>query len=129
MAKVLGAKVVKPSEVDPKKLSKYDLIGFGSGVYFMQFHRTLSNFINTLPSMSKRAFIFSTAGSSRMHIKCHADLKKKLEERGFTIVADFSCPGYDTFGPLQIFGGLNKGRPNKDDLENASKFAKDLLRK
>jgi hypothetical protein len=48
--------------------------------------------------------------------------------KGFDIIGAFSCPGWDTWGPLRIFGGICAGRPNKEDLEKARNFAKDLLK-
>jgi len=33
MAAILGAELVKPNDVDINTLSKYDLIGFGLGIY------------------------------------------------------------------------------------------------
>ena len=36
--------------------------------------------------------------------------------------AHYSCLAYDTFGPFKLVGGINKGRPNEDDLQNAVEF-------
>jgi flavodoxin len=49
--------------------------------------------------------------------------------RGFSITGEFSCKGWDTVGPLKLFGGINKGRPNEDDLEEARVFARGLKEK
>jgi len=49
--------------------------------------------------------------------------------RGFSIVGDFSCKGWTTWGPLKLFGGTNKGRPNEEDLEEARVFARGLKEK
>jgi len=46
-----------------------------------------------------------------------------LEARGFTIVDESGCPGFNTNSFLKVFGGLNKGRPNADDLANARSLA------
>lgn len=56
----------------------------------------------------------------------HKKLKKKLSEKGFDIVKEFSCKGFDTFGMLKYIGGINKNRPNEEDLEKAKIFAKEL---
>jgi flavodoxin len=49
----------------------------------------------------------------------HASLKEKLMNRGYSIVDEFSCKGWDTWGPMKLFGGINKGRPNEKDLAEA----------
>lgn len=51
---------------------------------------------------------------------------KIFNSRGFNVIADFNCKGFDTFGPLKIVGGINKDHPNEDDLNDAKKFAKSL---
>jgi hypothetical protein len=45
------------------------------------------------------------------------------------IVDEFMCPGWNTNTFLKAFGGINKGRPNAEDLEKAREFARKLQRK
>ena len=45
------------------------------------------------------------------------------------MIEKFSCPGIDTNGSIKLIGGMRKGRPNKEDLEKARNFARDLLKK
>ena len=124
MAKVLNAKLVKPNEIDINELSKYDLIGFGSGIYGGKHHKVLLNFVDKLfQGQNKKAFIFSTSGTNKDYNK---SLKEKLLEKGFDIVGEFSCKGFDTWGPFKIVGGINRGRPNEQDLKKARKFAEEL---
>lgn len=49
--------------------------------------------------------------------------------RGFSVVGEFSCKAWDTWGPLKLVGGTNKGGPNADDLEEARVFARGLKEK
>ena len=42
------------------------------------------------------------------------------------VVGEFSCRGFDTVGPFKLIGGVNKGRPDERDLENAKKFARGI---
>ncbi len=56
-------------------------------------------------------------------------LKEKLQSKGYVIVDEFSCPGFNTNSFLKYFGGLNKGRPNAEDLKRAEEFARNLKRK
>jgi flavodoxin len=39
------------------------------------------------------------------------------------IVDEFGCAGLNTNGFLKFFGGMNKGRPNAEDLKQAEDFA------
>ena len=137
MAEVLNAKLVKPNEVEINKLSQYDLIGFGSGIYWGQHHKSLLKFVDQLPDLKeKKAFIFSTSGVSnagnfshnfRNRVShFHVPLRKKLIKKGLNIVGEFACRGFDNVGPFRLIGGLNKGRPNKKDLKNAKNFVRGL---
>jgi len=65
-------------------------------------------------------FIFSTAGINIPFIN-HRKLRSALRKKGFEIVGEFSCRGWDTNGWLEKIGGINKGHPNEKDLENAKR--------
>jgi flavodoxin len=129
MAAVLEVKLMNPEEVDVKGLAEYDLIGFGSGIYFSKHHKSLLKLVDAMPEMKdKKAFIFSTAGRGEPTMAGnHRALRMKLEGKGFVIVGEFSCYALDTFFLLRLIGGINKGRPNEDDLTKADTFAKDLV--
>ena len=128
-AKVLDAQIKKPQEINPEELQEYDLIGFGSGIYDAKHHKALHNLADKLPQVSnKKAFIFSTSGvtwKSKV-VKDHSKLREKLQSKGYTIVGDFNCKGFNTNSFLKYFGGMNKGKPNAEDLKNAEEFAQNL---
>ena len=42
------------------------------------------------------------------------------------IIDEFGCRGFNTNSFLKFFGGLNKGRPNAEDLMNAEEFARNV---
>ncbi|MCX7778682.1 MAG: flavodoxin family protein [Patescibacteria group bacterium] len=131
MAHFLKAKLVKPPEIQPAEVLNYDLIGFGSGIYFGQYHHRLIEFVKNLPPVqNKKAFIFSTSGrpESIFYNFFTRNFRKILEAKGFKVIGQFNCPGFDTFGLLKIIGGLNKGRPNEKDLEKAKNFVQDLVK-
>ena len=124
MAEELEADLVPAMEAQPGTPASYDLVGFGSGIYFGKHHKTLLKFVETLPAATgKRSFVFSTSGDGKMH---HAALKEKLIDKGFLVVDEFCCKGWDTVGPLKLFGGINKGRPDGNDLAAARAFAQGL---
>jgi flavodoxin len=126
MADALGAVLVKTDETPPESLEVYDLIGFGSGIYFGSHHKALIALVGSLHEMKgKKAFIFSTSGRGGPGF--HKRLKEKLLAKEFQIVGEFACKGFDTFSLLKLFGGINKGRPNKEDLQEAGVFARKLV--
>jgi len=53
-------------------------------------------------------------------------LREKLQSRGYVIIDEFSCAGFNTNSILKFFGGLNKGRPDAEDLILAEEFARNL---
>ncbi len=132
MARSLSAEIKAPREVDPKELIKYDLVGIGSGIYSDKHHKAIFNLVSRIPVVTgKKAFIFSTSGSpsrfkeefKKYTQNCHLYLKEELQKKGYSIVGEFSCPGFNTNSFIKFFGGLNKGRPNAEDLNHAEKFA------
>jgi len=135
IADVLQAKLLEPEEATENVLSGFDLLGFGSGIYYSKHHKSLLNLVDKLPVMkNKKAFIFSTSGYSDRLIgknlpKNHKAMKNKLVKKGFDIVDEFSCCGFMTWAYFRLLGGRNKGRPNQDDLERARSFASNLRTK
>ncbi len=128
MAEVLDADVVEPESVDPETLSQYDLVGFGSGIYYMAVDDRLRKLIRRLPSLptvaNVRAFTFFTSGAREVPLlDYNKPVRKHLEAKGFEVIGSFSCRGFDTIGPFGFIGGINRGRPNDHDLDRAAAFA------
>jgi len=128
-AKVLDAQIKAPQQINPEELQEYTLIGFGSGIYGGKHHKLLLDLADTLPQITNRkAFIFSTSamtGKAKV-AKDHSLLREKLQSKGYTIIDEFSCKGFNTNSFLRYFGGMNKGRPNAEDLKHAEEFAQNL---
>ena len=138
IGEVLDAPIVKPHQTDPYQLSAYDLVGFGSGIYHDTLHKTLLDLAGKLPQVvGGRAFIFSTTGAPAFAVnageisdyiaQAHVPLREALQSKGYTILDEFCCAGHNTNAFLRVFGGLNKGRPNADDLGRAEAFARRLV--
>ena len=126
IAEVLKADLYKAWEVDPNTLLRYDLIGFGSGIYFGKHHKSLFKLVDRFPRVEgKKAFVFSTSGIRKILIvhDFHRPLTKRLYKKGFIVVGEFSCRGFVDYALFKLIGGINKSRPSEEDLENARKFA------
>jgi flavodoxin len=129
MANILGADLIHVKQADAIVLERYDLIGFGSGIYFGKHHESLLDFVDGLPMLrNKKAFVFSTSGLRRIRFVHDFDklLNEKLRRKGFDIIGEFSCRGLDTYRATGLVGGVNKGRPSAADLKQAEDFARRL---
>jgi flavodoxin len=129
IAQVLDAQLKKPQDINPEELQEFDLLGFGSGIYGAKHHKALFNLADKLPQVSnKKAFIFSTAALTNKDktAQDHRWLRDKLESKGYDIVDEFQCKGFNTNSFMKYFGGMNKGRPNAEDLKHAEEFAQTL---
>ncbi len=130
IAKVLEAEIKTPQNTDAAQLADYDVVGFGAGIDSGKHYKELLDFADQLPnSDGKKAFIFSTSGISNpdYKVKIHTSLREKLQAKGYVIVDEFNCHGHDTNSFLKLFGGINKGRPNSEDLAAAEAFAQKLM--
>ena len=131
-AKELDAQIKTPQQINPEELQMYNLIGFGSGIYGEKHHKLLLDLADKLPQVTNRkAFIFSTSamqGKAKV-AKDHLLLREKLQRKGYMIVDEFSCKGFNTNSFMKYFGGMNKGRPNAEDLKHAEEFAQNLKQK
>ncbi|HII06555.1 MAG TPA: flavodoxin [Methanotrichaceae archaeon] len=132
IAEVLDAQIVNPQEISHEELQDYDLVGFGSGIYNAKHHKSLLDLADKLPQVTDgKAFIFSTSAltGEKKVTKDHSALREKLQSKGYMVVDEFQCKGFNTNSFLKYLGGMNKGRPNAEDLKHADEFAKSLKQK
>jgi len=126
---VLDGEVKHPQDISPEEISEYSLIGFGAGIDSGRHYSPMLEFARELhPVQGKKAFIFSTSAilSENKVKKDHEALREILISKGYQIVDEFACKGYNTNSFLKYLGGMNKGRPNEDDLQSATAFARNL---
>jgi len=126
ISKVIGAIIKSPLEIKENEMQEYDLIGFGSGIDSGKHYKELLDFVDKLESVDeKKCYIFSTSaiqGKEKV-AKDHSRVRKTLQSKGYKIIGEFSCKGFNTNSFLKYFGGMNKTRPNIEDIQNAEKFA------
>jgi len=127
MAEKINADILKAADVNLNKFKGYDIVGFGSGVYNGKLHKELSEILSKLSQQEdKKAFIFSTTGSKTYSSMAHERFRPMLEEKGFEIIGEFSCLGFDTALTKE---GINKDRPNKQDIKDAEDFIVNIIKK
>lgn len=106
------------------RLEEYDCVGFASGVYFGKFQESVLTFARQyLPAGKPVFFVYTYGGTKGSSTKALADIAR---EKSSPVLGEFSCRGYDTFGPFKLVGGIARGRPNARDLEKARKFYRAL---
>ena len=110
---------VKQSDAD---LSNYDMIGFASGIYFSKYHQSILKFAEKNLPDDKKVFLICTYGGSENY----RSIEQILDKKRASVVGKFGCKGYDTFGPFRLIGGIAKGQPDDEDIQNAVKFVKEL---
>lgn len=132
MAEVLEAECVSPAECPYSRLAGVALLGIGSGIYYGRVHEELRQWARDLPDELARdlpVFIFTTSGLPIFATLWHAPLKRTLARKGCRVVGEFSCRGFDTWGPLWLTGGLNRKHPDARDLQRAREFGTTLGRR
>ena len=113
--------LIKAGDFNPDDFNRYEAIGFASGIFYLKFAKPVDKlFERALVSGVQKLFFIYTAGADNAGFE--KTLRKKPEQSGKICLGIFGCKGFDTFGPLKLIGGLNKGRPNEDDFKNAIDF-------
>lgn len=106
------------------RLEGYDFIGFASGIYGFEFQKAVVEFARQyLPQGKPVFFVYTYGGAKGTGAKAVAEIAR---EKDCTVLGEFSCKGYDTFGPFKLVGGIAKGHPDRQDLENARAFYREL---
>lgn len=106
-------------------LTDFDMIGFASGIYYSKFHKSVLEFAQmNLPSSKPVFFIYTYGGKQEGYTNA---IEAVVLEKSANIKGAFGCPGFDTFGPFKLIGGIAKGHPDQADLENAVSFFEMLM--
>lgn len=131
IADVLNADIKTTAQAESDELKEYDLMGFGAGIDSGMHYKELLDFANTIAKndISKKCFVFSTSavqGDNKV-AKDHFKLREILKSKGYAVLGEFSCKGYNTNSFLKYLGGMNKSHPDNVDINNARQFADKLL--
>lgn len=129
MADSIGAELLTVSEAIQRPNDNWDLLGLGSGIFFGSHHRSLLRWAQKWPHPPAASFLFSTAGLPSLGWLWHRSMRSIIRRQEIPILDEACFPGWDTVGPLQWIGGIQRGRPNQYDLDRAVEFAKKVVLK
>ena len=120
MAREGGMDLIDVTGRQAVRLKEYDCLGFASGIYAFSFHKAVVEFARQYLPQGKPVFFVYTYGGARGNgAKAVSEIAR---ERSCPVLGEFSCRGYDTFGPFGLVGGIAKGRPDGQDLMKARRF-------
>lgn len=111
-------------------LEKYNLIGFGSGVYIEKLSPKLYKLVDKMDLKGKNVFVFSTSGVGMKFY--NNSLIKLLKSKGAINKGSFACKGSfiaKEFSKNKIFdimGRLSQGHPNIKDFKKAERFIRKI---
>ena len=105
-------------------LTSYDRIGLASGVYGGKPGKPIIKYAKQNMPVGKPSFFIMT--SSMCKDGFLNQFRELAAEKDSQVLGSFQCEGYDTFGPFKLVGGVSKGHPSEEDLQNAVEFYKGL---
>lgn len=107
-------------------LEQYDTVGFASGIYYSKFHDSVVSVVRQYLPEGKNVFFVYTCGAKRDgYTKAIAEA---VTAKRASILGEYGCRGYDTFGPFKLVGGIAKGHPSADDLQKAKEFYRSICK-
>jgi flavodoxin len=101
-------------------LTGYNCIGFAAGIAYGSFYPEMLKLMqNSLPEGKKVFFLYTCGSKHKSYTKAAV---KIANEKGCTVLGEYGCLGFDTFGPFKLVGGIAKGHPNADEIAAAVEF-------
>ncbi len=110
---------IKAGDVMASPPDDAKILFLGSGTYGGKPGEAMTKFIESADFMGRKVALFGTSSSPAGSEKMIAVLADALMKKGATILGNFHCRGKFLF--------MNRGHPGKEDLDNAKKFAREML--
>lgn len=101
-------------------LSGYDRIGFASGIYYSAFAKQIVTFAEKQLPEGKGVFYIYTRGAPGGNFL--KGMREIAEKKHFKELGEYRCQGFDTFGPFKLVGGIAKGHPTDEEIQDAVRF-------
>lgn len=105
-------------------LSRYEMVGFASGIYYSKFHKSVVALAKTLPAGMPVFFLYTYGAKKDGYTKA---VQEAVQSRSAKVLGEYGCLGFDTFGPFKLIGGMAKGHPTSDEVQGAVRFVDGLL--
>jgi flavodoxin len=110
---------IRAGEVGTMPTDGTKIMFLGSGTYGGKPGEAMMKFIESNNFMGRKVALFGTSSSLAGSQKMIAEMAEMLSGKGAAILGNYHCRGK--------FLLLNRGHPDKEDLENAKKFAREML--
>lgn len=124
VAKENEVELIDITEKPDADLTKFDRIGFASGIYYSKFQKNLLSFAEeNFPNGKETFFIYTYGAEKKGYTNAISSAVKKHNAK---ILGEYGCFGFNTFGPFKLIGGIAKGHPDKTDIEGVLRFYKEL---
>ncbi len=118
-------KIIDVTENRVVDLSQYTRIGIASGIYGSKFASSLMDYLKEKMPTGKKIFLLYTYAMKMGHYG--KDIRSLIDEKNCKLVGEYSCQGYNTFGPFKLIGGTAKGHPTEEEIAGAVHFYETLL--
>ena len=118
-------KTIDITENRVEDLSQYERIGIASGIYAGKFASGLMEYLKEKMPTGKKVFLLYTYAMKMGHYA--KDIKALLDEKNSKLIGEYSCQGYNTFGPFKLVGGTAKSHPTEEEISGSVHFYETLL--
>lgn len=105
-------------------LSRYEMVGFASGIYYSKFHKSVLTLAKALPAGMPVFFLYTCGAKKDGYTRA---IRETAEGRSAKVLGEYGCLGFDSFGPFKLIGGMAKGHPTADEIQGAVHFVDGLL--
>ena len=112
---------IKARDVTASLTDDGKILFLGSGTYVGKPGEAMMKFIESGNFSGRKVAIFGTSASIAGAQKMIATMEDALTKKGATILGSYHCRG-------KMFL-VNRGHPSSEDLDNAKKFAREMLNK
>jgi len=120
-----SARTLSLKKALPEDALDADVIGVGSPCFSSQAPTPIKNFLRSLPPIpGKPAFVFATSGTAPGRVLY--DLYSILRDKGAVVLGGFLTRGTVRHPAPCLYGRL-PDRPNAEDLEQARRFAREVV--
>ena len=101
-------------------LHEYHLIGVATGIYYSEIDKDMARVLtNVLQPQDKVFGLMTYGGKNKWYGK---DIDGICRMRQAIFMGVYGCPGFDTWGPFKLTGGVQKGHPTAEEIKGAVDF-------